>query len=212
MRGVIATALALLATHAAQADQWLGPYPQSYVSDRGIYRLTIYPAGSSGPSSETDPVKDIAEGRPRVIPLSRAKAWPEASIEQLRDGRYVQARTVRLVNAVSPASAVISDSDGRFATFDNWGGTGYGDDVVVIYDPEGRVVKKFALEDVVGGKRRLESFPHSISSIQWGGPHHIDAEQGHLVLEILSSGRYRVESPTYRQLRVRLIDGLVVGK
>ncbi|HEY5755625.1 MAG TPA: hypothetical protein VIU34_07370, partial [Steroidobacter sp.] len=92
----------------AHADQWDLPSPKTYGSWYGGYRLTVYP-GERGTSRHC-----------------------EATLEKLDGNKYVEMWRKPLVNAISPVSALISERNATFVTFDNWGRTGYGDDVMVI--------------------------------------------------------------------------------
>jgi hypothetical protein len=100
------------------------------------------------------------------------------------DGTYVQVWRRELINDVSPVSALVS-RDGRYVvTFDNWHSMGYGKSAIVLYGPGGALRASFALSDFLTPKQ-MARLPRSISSLRWGGWHHLDDREEHLVLEIL---------------------------
>ena len=88
----------------------------------------------------------------------------------------------KLVNEVSPASALVAD-DGSLVTFDNWHSVGYGDDVVAIYRPDGSLVRKFGLAAFLE-TGDIDQLDHSVSSIWWHGTHRINDSRRELVLQV----------------------------
>lgn len=109
------------------ADKWLPPKPATYESHRSTYRLTVFPA-----QQEAD-VAQASRGASRLG--SDASPRCEAVLERLDASgrRYEQVWRKPLINVVAPVSALVSDADGSFVTFDNWGRMGWGDDVIVLY-------------------------------------------------------------------------------
>lgn len=173
---------------AVQADQWERPSPRTYSSWYGGYRLTVYPA-------------------------ERATSRPcEATLEKLDGNKYVEVWRKRLVNKVAPVSALISEKDASFVTFDNWGKMGRGDDVMVIYDGSGALKRKFALNDFVS-EAEQESMMRGVSSIHWGGNHVLDHQVNILHVVIVGYERkaprwWSIDPPepkrTFRTIRIGL--------
>jgi TonB family protein len=60
---------------------------------------------------------------------------------------------------------------------------GWGDDVVVIYRPDGTLVRKLGLSDLMD-KEDVGELHRSVSSIWWSGTHRIEEERRQLVLQI----------------------------
>jgi hypothetical protein len=100
-----------------------------------------------------------------------------------REGDDVEVWSRELVNPYAPHQVLVADSGEYVVTFDEWGGVGYGPNVVVIYGPEGVVVKKFALEDLLT-EEELAAVPHTISSRWWRAGKYINEESGVLVFEV----------------------------
>ena len=62
---------------------------------------------------------------------------------------------------------------------------GYGSDVVVIYGPEGTLIASLGLTDVLS-KKQIANRPRSVSSSLWGGEHHFDETEQHVVLQVVA--------------------------
>jgi TonB family protein len=105
-----------------------------------------------------------------------------------KNGKLVERWSIPLVNEVAPASALVANDGSYVVTFDNWHSVGYGDDVVVIYDSEGRLWRKFGLEEVLP-EWHLADIPTSASSRRWGGEHRLDDENRLLLLKIANFAR-----------------------
>lgn len=99
-------------------------------------------------------------------------------------GRIDLTQTVELLNPVAPAEFFVSN-EGRLATIDNWHNRGYGS-VIAIYNPQGNLVKAYALADLFS-PAEIGAFPHSVSSAHWHrGPVYINQDQRTLYLMIES--------------------------
>jgi len=189
------------------ADKWLPPKPATFESRRATYRLTIFPAP---PSRGADTRK------------SAATPGCEAVLERLKaDGRrYEQLWRKSLINDVSPVSALVSEVDGSFVTFDNWGQKGIGDDVIVIYSGEGILRKKFSLTDLMSDED-FKRLPSSVSSVHWDGAHEIDYDGRTLSVRIvavegISAGEvdegYVEQEGQFRTVRIDMNTGKILTK
>jgi hypothetical protein len=70
----------------------------------------------------------------------------------------------KLINPAAPVDVYVSDS-GYMVTMDNWHNIGYGP-IIVIYDPQGRLVRYWSLEELFKPEESLR-LPRSVSSIRW---------------------------------------------
>src|SRR5262249_51852655 len=134
--------------------------------------------------------EDKVEGSKNAGALKRATENLAKGVFYARrtDGGYSKKWEFPLINEVSPVSALVTDDGGYVITFDNWHAVGYGDNVVVIYRANGALVKKFGLEDLLT-EGDIETLPHSVSSIWWGGEHYIDHANGILNLKVVANGK-----------------------
>jgi hypothetical protein len=156
----------MLSASVLVADQWFPPSIDGYYSENEEYFFEVIPHYLVDP---------------------RGKLY-----EKGKDGEYHHVWTTRLVNSISPVSARLTN-DGRYVvTFDNWAGVGYGDDVVVIYGPDGSMIEKFSLYDLAPSEVISEMGRTVSSTIFWGGFDCFDEEAGHLVLGISGWGEVRI--------------------
>jgi hypothetical protein len=154
----IVAALAALTAGVAAADSWMAPTEQDYYSANEAYFLHVVPGDGSTPAWGT-----------------LYQAFPA------RDAQELWSR--ELVNPYAPYQVLVADSGGYVVTFDEWGGVGYGPNVVVAYGPGGQTLWKFALEDLLT-EEELAAVPHTISSRWWRAGKYINEESGVLVLEV----------------------------
>ena len=147
----LALLLVALTAGPALADDWPGPRTVSVFSEDGRHFVRLVPGASVG-----DRVGFA--GAPKGAP-----ARGEFYVRQA-DRSYHLVADVTLANPVAPVAALASNT-GHLVTFDNWHNAGYGA-VVAIYDPSGRLVKSWRLEDLYDA-RRLAAIPTSVSSRWW---------------------------------------------
>ena len=191
------------------ADSWPLPTPQKYYSENKRYYIEVIPR--------------VLESQLKYFEGKVAKREPAGSkpgvkdnyckgifYKQNEDGKYERVWESRLSNDVAPVGALVSDGGQYVVTFDNWHSVGYGDDVVAIYGPGGKLIRKMSLMDIFP-QNSIVKLPRSVSSIYWGGKHHIDEKKRHLVLKVVSkwSGSFQDE-PEYKELRVDLGTGELI--
>lgn len=123
-------------------------------------------------------------------------------------GRWSQVWARALVNAIAPVELLVSDN-GFVVTFDNWHSVGYGKDVIVIYEPTGRLVREIALTDLVS-QDYIDSLPHSVSSLSWRKGASVDAYGNELVVEVLVPSDQRDATKSI-PFRIGLRDGRILG-
>ena len=123
------------------------------------------------------------------------------------DGSSVRSARFALVNDLAPVSAIISDDGQYVVTFDSWYYIGRSDAVVVIYRSDGRLIRKFALTDILT-EGDIEALPATTSSTWWGGPHYIDQTNSLLILKIVANRKYPWdEGVAFRELGIELATG-----
>ena len=181
----IVAALAALTAGGAFADSWLAATEQDYYSANEAYYLHVVPGDGSSPARGTLYEAARREG-------DDAEVW----------SRWLE-------NPYAPHKVLVADSGEYVVTFDEWGGVGYGPNVVVIYGPEGELVKQFALEDLLT-EEEIAAVPQTVSSRWWGGEHYIDEEAGDLVLAVATGCTGLGDGAEYRELRIHLADGEVL--
>ena len=207
-RFLCAAALLFLAAPRAHADSWLPPSKQVVSSADGKARVTVLPREISGALSYfEDKVKGNAKPGQRK---GDAQTSPMARVERKgADGKWQPVWQGPLVNDVGPPAVLLADGGTFLVTFDNWHSAGYGDDVVVIYDRHGNLVRKYSLEQLLP-KNYVEHVPRSVSSRWWGGHHRLVEHDSQVELQIVEPTDEYVAEPHYVPLRIRLSDGVLI--
>jgi len=207
-RWVAATVLsvAVLAT-TTLADTWMPPGSKSYLSRDQQFRFEVFPRVLS---SAADYWHDYDRGpHKRGQMAGKQDVCTGQLAKRASDGSYAVVWKRELVNDVSPVTALVTADGAHVVTFDNWHSKGYGADAVVIYGLEGRLVASLGLADFLS-KEQLAGLPRSVSSILWGGEHHFDETEQHLVLQVVA-GKHDDDKPRTEWLSVviSLTDGRV---
>ena len=165
---------AFLPATPASADSWAAPRRATYHSANREVRLVVTPHIPSDrnrwPFSE----------RPRGV---SARGSAHAVLQRRERGEWRTQWRGALRNEIMPVSAMVADSGRYFVTFDDWGGTGFGPNVVVIYDGAGRTVRALSILDLLPDDY-VRTLPRSFSSVYWGGEHRFSADGGSLLLSI----------------------------
>lgn len=178
--GLLTLTTALWLCGPAQADSWLPPSTETYLSEDGKWRLTVVPRGVVNPLIY---FQDKAAGRANPGAVAGGQRQPTGLMEHQVRGQWQAEWNAVLVNETGPVGAIVSPQ-GAAVTFDNWHSVGFGDDVVVIYDGAGRKVRALALADFLP-KGYVLALPRSVSSIWWGGGHGFSADGRLLILRVV---------------------------
>jgi hypothetical protein len=152
--------LVALLSRPAFADSWLLPKLETTYSPNKAFRFTTTPRDVK---SQLTYFETKAAGKD--LPVAPAA---NGRLEKLVGNEWQLVWTSRLDNEVAPVEVMISDDGSNVITFDNWASVGFGDNVVVIYGREGKLVRKFSLEDLMP-PYVVQALPHSVSSIWWRG-------------------------------------------
>jgi hypothetical protein len=149
--GAAVITLTLLAVSPAAGDDWPAARAFSAFSEDGRRFVRVVPGSSIGDSVGF-------AGAPKGAP-ARGEFFSRGD-----DRSYRLVADVALANPVAPVAVLVSNT-GHVITFDNWHNAGYGV-VVAIYEPSGRPVKSWRLEDLYDPSR-LPAIPQSVSSRWW---------------------------------------------
>jgi TonB family protein len=198
---------------SVHADSWELPQQRAYKSANGRFEFRVVPKQIE---SQLRYLQDKAERKANAGALAGViDNVCRGTLYERKNGKLVELWSIPLVNEVAPVSALVTNDGSYVVTFDNWHSVGYGDDVVVIYDSEGRLWRKYALEELLP-ESYLTQLPTSTSSRTWGEGHQVDDENGLLILqianfarpdEIIDSGR---TSRGFSSMKISLDTGRVV--
>jgi len=155
-------AIGLFASKDACADSWAPPETEVVLSANGRFRFTVEPVGIESQMAFFEDEVAAAKAGKKV-----ERPAPLGLLEKRNaSGKWEPVWAIPLLNPIAPVSVLVAD-DGRYVvTFDNWHSMGHGEHVVVIYGPEGKLVRSMALTDIVPADF-VDALPHSVSSIQW---------------------------------------------
>lgn len=190
-------------TTTVKADTWLLPVEKKYCSENKKFCLKVQPKKLE---SQLAYFEDKVDGKENAGADKQAKTNYCKGIFYSRGKKLWK---IQLDNEVSPVSVIVSNDGDYVITFDNWHGTGYGDNVVAIYNGEnGTLIKKLSLSDFLT-ESDIYSLPHSTSSIQWSGEHQINYEKNQLVLKVVKPSKTNSE---YFNVHINLNSGAVLDE
>jgi TonB family protein len=187
----------------AKADSWALPETKKYCSENKKFCLKVEPKKLE---SQLSYFKDKVD--------NRKNAGADKTIKEnfCKGTFYTKGKKlwkVKLDNEVSPVDVLVSNYGDYVITFDNWHGTGYGDNTVAIYNTtDGNLIKKFGLEDFLT-ENDIYNLPHSTSSIQWSGEHQIDYDNKQLVLKVVKPNKNKNQ---FFDVRIDLKDGKLLDE
>jgi hypothetical protein len=195
----------------ALADSWAPPSKQTYVSADKKVRFIVDPRPLESALSYYE--DKVANREPAGAPVGSKLRTATATL-QLRDaaGRWVTSWRKPLVNEIAPVDALVTNG-GEVVTFDNWASMGYGDDVIVVYDRTGTVVRKLALSELFP-EWLVAAQRHSVSSIWWRGGPRVSNDGSAVLIPIKlptnDENSVGMSGPTL-DLKIRVSDGEAVG-
>ncbi|MBU1087521.1 MAG: hypothetical protein KKD05_08400 [Candidatus Omnitrophica bacterium] len=192
----------ILISTTTSADTWKVPKSENYFSKNLKFRFRVIPLSSKG--------KDLSDKS--TMEFSKCTGIMEIQNEK---GEYNLIWKQTLSNDVTPVSGLVTNNGEYVVTFDNHHSMGYGNNVVVIYGPDGSIIRQLALKDFLSDNE-IAQLPHTISSIWWhDNKHHFDQDEKLLILVIrLASDVPKVEEKNvqYKEIHIRLVTGEVIKK
>lgn len=205
LRGGLLLISAILACPTT-ADSWIPAHETQVFSADGQTRVTVMPRELDGALAY---FQDKVEGRELAGQASGdARHSATARMEKCEGRRWTLVWEKPLVNDVAPVTTLVAN-DGRFlVTFDNWHSMGLGEDVVVIYGSDGRVMHRYSLEDLIP-RDYLMGLPRSVSSLHWRGEVRLVDEQKTLRIDLIKASGDAFRDPEFLPLEIRLADGRI---
>lgn len=200
-----AVIVAAFTPNTACADSWAMPETEITLSENGQFRFTVEPAPIG---SQIEYFGEEALAARDGTEVERPSAF--GLLERRNaDGGWEPVWGTALVNAVAPVTAKVSD-DGRFViTFDNWHSVGLGENVIVIYGEDGKLVRSMALTDLVP-QEYMDALSRSISSVWWKRGDSFSADDTVLEVDVLIPGADRDADPAPAvTFQITLEDGKV---
>lgn len=176
----------------AHADSWLPPKPiVTYESAAKDARFTVTTQLSQTSLASCSGTMSVNKG-------SADKAmWIEIWRQPLQ-------------NQVSPVTALVADGGWRVVTFDNYYSVGYGDEVIVFYDENGALLKKYSLEALLS-PTELGQVSRSVSSRWWRKAAVMNDALGLLSVEIGLNQGDQIRTVTTKTISFNLLDGEILS-
>ncbi len=198
----------LPAVFAARADTWFPAETKTVLSADKRARATVIPRPLAGPLAY---FRDKVDGHPQAgqrpgSVQTTAQARVERKTEQ---GGWTVVWEGPLTNDVAPVTVLVADGARYLVTLDNWHSMGWGDDAVAIYGPEGALIRRYALSDLLPAEY-VEALPMSVSSIHWrGGARIVDRHEELRVDVVVPSLDDGIDAERHLELGISLADGRV---
>ena len=151
MRHILLAAVLVASPTIGRADSFMPPTLTETRSPSDRAAVTVIPARLSCGSDESG-----------CEPAARA-------VIDLVNGQYRMASTtVRLLNAEAPGLALVTDDGERLLTINDYGGAGFGPNVLVVYRRDGSVVRRMHIYDILP-EAYVAGLPRTASTIRWWG-------------------------------------------
>ncbi len=172
--------LTALGGGAARGDSWAMPEVETTLSANGQFRFTVTPAPITNQleyfREEIAAEKTgVAAQRPAPLGLLERRGTK---------GAWEPVWAGPLANPVAPVMVLVADDGRHVVTFDNWHSVGHGKHVIVIYGPDGALVRSLALTDLVP-QDYMDALPHSVSSIHWSKDEGFSVDGASVVIPVI---------------------------
>ncbi len=175
----------------AHADSWLPPKPiVTYESAAKDARFTV---------------------TTKVSPTSLASCSGTMSVNKGSANKAIWIELWRqpLQNQLSPVTALVANGGWRVVTFDNYYSVGYGEEVIVFYDEQGNLLKKYSLESLLS-PTELGQVSRSVSSRWWRKAAVIDDALGLLKVQVGLNQGEQGRTATTKIISFNLLDGEIL--
>jgi hypothetical protein len=170
----------------ANADFWEDPKVTDYFSENGEYFVRVYP--TEIPAKYWKWQKANQRRKAKFSKEDTTIIMCHATLFKIQGKDTLVVWEHRLINRTAPVTVIVANDGSSIVTFDNWGSMGFGLDVMVTYDENGRLVKRYQLEDF--SPYPINTYTMSISSFWWRcGVQYIDNQE----IEICFSNDYNEE-------------------
>lgn len=203
-----ATVFLLLGAGQAMADSWPMPRQEQYGSHDGSARVIVTPRALR---SQLDYFREKVDEQESAGQIDGGSDRAMARLERRSasgDWELVWERP--LVNDVAPVRVLVANGGAAVATSDDWHAVGHGPNVVVIYGPDGQLVRALALSAILS-EEEIQSLPRSVSSMHWGRLGTFSEDSRKLFLEVNLSGNARSDDrQSYRRIALDVQTGRVL--
>jgi hypothetical protein len=171
MTRYLLTFILILFSKLSIADVWELPKIKRYFSEDSIYMVKVYPLQIPEKYSKWKSARP--NKKKRFTEKDTILTFCHAILYKIENSDTTEVWNKKLTNAIMPEFVIVANDGSSIVTFDNWSSLGYGPDVMVTYDRNGILIKKYKLEDF--SPFPINDYLHSVSSIWWNcGAKYID--------------------------------------
>lgn len=163
MRKILIIELFIGISFQVFSDIWEMPTVERYYSENGKFMLKVLP--TVYPDKYWDWQRAKPNKKKKYTTKDTTIVLCHAILFHIENTDTIEIWNKRLINKIAPVTAIVSNDGKSIVTFDNWGSMGYGLDVMVTYDENGGLVKRYQLEDF--SPFPINEYMMSISSIWW---------------------------------------------
>jgi predicted enzyme related to lactoylglutathione lyase len=153
---------AFIVCNSASADEWPISHIKKFYSNNCEYLLEITP--SIKPDRYWEWKRASIEEKKYYSEIDTIIIPCYATLYKLYESGKSQIRKIPLLNEDSPVSAIVADNGGTFVTFDEWGGVGYGENVMVVYN-FAVAERRYSLREI--SPFSITSYYTTVSLIYW---------------------------------------------
>ncbi|SDY88896.1 hypothetical protein [Hymenobacter psychrophilus] len=155
--------LGLLSAQVATADSWELPKTTRYHSPDSSWFVEVVPLHIPAKYYAYHGTKP--RRRHKFTAADTVIIPCHATMFRLQGSDTIKVWEKQLINRIAPVSALVSTNGRYLVTVDNWSSMGYGVDVLAVYDVQGNLLKRYALEDF--SPFPINTYWRSISSLWW---------------------------------------------
>ncbi len=180
--------LFLSISFTGKADVWTKPAVKEYYSQNKTYKFVVYPSVTPDKYEEWHKYRIIDSKLSKAEQKKKERFFSDLTasdtvlvpctgiLYHISGDDTVKIWERKLLNAVCPVNANVSDDGSSVVTFDNWYSNGYGMNVMVVYNGKGDAKRTYKLEEIT--PYPLNDYFTSISSIWWdAGTRFIDKDR-----------------------------------
>lgn len=148
---------------SAFADFWASPEVKKFYSDNGKYIVEVYPTVI--PQKYYKWAFSKPKKKSKFSTQDTTIIYCHAILYKVKETDTLKIWDNKLINRVAPVYVIVGNDGKSIITFDNWFSTGYGTEVMVLYDQNGNLKKRYNLEDITPFP--INEYMFSVSSIHW---------------------------------------------
>jgi hypothetical protein len=195
---IIALITILLANLNLMADEWEKEYKKRYTSQNGIFKLIIVPTYVPKNYDKEIRKRNKKPEKYLNIPMKDTIIPCHAKLLKKTSNFGILPVLIwekELTNPTAPYEAIITN-DGKYViTFDDWYKLGHGENVMVVYNENGELIKKHRLFEIT--KSPISQLKNTVTSIWWYFGHETYSENPNKIKILIIDNKSEIEERIY---------------